>query len=155
MFSAGNDLSIVTWYPPRESDASSPTIQAPAPSSSPPACHEGEEQERRQRHDSGSTEAPSPAHHPPSSPAAAGGPGPADDEATASRAGSGELDTAAHGGTTVTHDSDPGVVVHFAEVVGLAVVPGSLISADKAGTLLERGPSRLISESPFLPSRVG
>lgn len=141
MFSAGNDLSIVTWYRPHETDASPPAAQVPA---SPPTPHE--EQERGWRHDSGSTEELSPALFPPPSPAAQA---PAEDEVAAVRAAGGGVGTAHGGGNTaVTHESDPGIVVHLAEVVGLAAVPGSLVSADMAGRLLERGPDRLIGKYP-------
>lgn len=148
MFSAGNDLSIVTWYPPRETGAPSPSAQVSSSSPSPPTPHEDDDQERRRRHDSGSTDAPSPDPYPPASPAAAVAPAPTNDEAM-----SGKVEHGGNTQTAVAHDSDPGVVVHLAEVVGLAVVPGALISADMAGRLLERGPRRLIGELSCHPLR--
>ena len=129
MFSAGSDLSIVTWYPPRQNaaDAALPHSAQQATASPLPA-------KERQRNHSDSTEEPSPALRSPPSPlsvpsqAAA-----ADDEA---RAG-------------VTQESDPGVVLHLAGVVGMVVVPGGLVSADLAGKLLERGADKLIGEWAF------
>lgn len=121
MFSAAADMSIITWYPPREPDTSGRA------SASPPSPHDGE-QTRLRRHSSGSTEEPSPARLPPPSPA------------TALASNEGSIRTG------VEHENDPGVVVHVAEVVGMAVVPGALVSADAAGRLLERGPSRHIGE---------
>lgn len=144
MFSAGSDLSIVTWYPPREDDDGGATAAAlPHPSqaaaratAASPLTPLEDPQEDRQRHHSGSTDEPSPVHFPPPSPAAA--PVPAaedgddyDDDNVQAR---------------VTHETDPGVVVHVAEVVGMAAVPGGLVSADLVGRLLERGPERLVGE---------
>lgn len=133
MFSAGSDLSVVTWHPPRQdvADAALLPRTAQAVAASPlPSPHDAETEERRRNH-SDSTEEPSPAPLPPPSPSAIPAQAAAaDDEA---RAG-------------VTHESDSGVVVHAAEVVGMAVVPGGLVSADLAGRLLERGPERLIGE---------
>lgn len=122
MFSAGADMSIITWYPPREPDTPGRS------SASLPSRHD-EEQTRLRRHNSGSTEEPSPALLPPPSPA----------PALASSEGGIR--------TGVEHENDPGVVVHVAEVIGMAVVPGALVSADAAGRLLERGPSRHIGEA--------
>ena len=124
MFSAGNDLSIVTWHPPGDADAA-PTPPARAPPS-PLQQQEG----RRQRHDSASTEEPSPPPARPPSPAQAA------QEPTAAEDGSGE----------VAQTNDPGVVVHVAEIVGMVVMPGGVVSADLAGRLLERGPDRLIGK---------
>ncbi|CAM9843940.1 unnamed protein product [Ectocarpus sp. 6 AP-2014] len=129
MFSAGADMSIITWYPPRETGTSGRA------SASPPSPHD-EEQTRLRRHNSGSTEEPSPALLAPPSPA----------PALASNEGGIR--------TGVKHENDPGVVVHVAEVIGIAVVPGALVSADAAGRLLERGPSRHIERHcrQILPS---
>ncbi|CAM9483745.1 unnamed protein product, partial [Ectocarpus fasciculatus] len=105
MFSAGADMSIITWYPPREPDTPGRS------SASLPSRHD-EEQTRLRRHNSGSTEEPSPALLPPPSPA----------PAVASNVGGTR--------TGVEHENDPGVVVHVAEVIGMAAVPGALVSAD-------------------------
>eukprot|EP00752_Nemacystus_decipiens_P004767 g4338.t2 len=131
MFSAASDLSIVTWYPPRESyDTAVPPTLAHAAQASPLEAETP--RARHGRHHSGSTEEPSPAMLPPPSPAemiptASSPPAVGDD---------------VRGG--VAHESDPGVVVHVAGVVGMAVIPGGVISADLAGRVLERGPKKLI-----------
>eukprot|EP00903_Cladosiphon_okamuranus_P008160 g7859.t1 len=132
MFSAGSDLSIVTWYPPRQ-DAASAALLLPhtaqgATASPLPPPHDTEAEERRRTH-SDSTAEPSPAVLPPPSPSAS----PAQAAAVGDEARA-----------WVTHEIDPGVVVHVAGVVGMAVVPGGLVSADVEGRLLERGPERLI-----------
>ncbi|CAM9491345.1 unnamed protein product [Scytosiphon promiscuus] len=155
MFSAGNDLSIVTWYPPLETGAV-PASSAKTPAYSPTLLEE-ENDERQGRHYSGSTEEPSPERLPPPSPAAARLSKAHQSTHVASPGRASARETGPDQGGTVQalHENDPGVVVHVAEVVGLAVVPGGIVSADLAGKLLERGPDRLIEShrNQILPGK--
>lgn len=150
MFSAGDDLSIVTWYPPRETSVlPASSVETPAFA---PTSLEKEKEERQGRHHSRSTEEPSPEYLPPPSPATVAAttrespPPHAVFPARASTRGVGPEQSGSVQ-ALAEHENDPGVVVHVAKVVGLVVVPGGVISADLAGKLLERGPDRLIGES--------
>ena len=164
MFSAASDLSIVTWYPPRETFDTAAPLPLHAASAAAQAAHAASTSPHKaaaaadssqqggwhhQRDHSGSTEAPSPAILPPPSPSATSTPAPAPATAPApasapAAAAVGDNDGDERAG--VAHDIDPGVVVHAAGVVGMIAVPGGVISADQAGKVLERGPKRLIGK---------
>lgn len=128
MFSAGKDLSIVTWYPP---EMASPTSARPA--KSPPATRE-EKKSLRSSQNAGDTQRLSPNTTPPS---------------RTWEDGEGSRVAGGAGGSSAefTHETEPGFVMHVEEVVGLAAIPGALVSADRSGRLLLRGPDRQIGES--------
>ncbi|CAN0425751.1 unnamed protein product, partial [Laminaria digitata] len=107
MFSAGKDLSIVIWYPPRESSASPPTQQQPPHPPTPPSFREND----KAKHNLDSLKPPSPAPAPPSATSTA------DDSAGGAGFTGAENDFQAGG---VTHENEPGVVLHVAGVVGMA-----------------------------------
>lgn len=124
MFSTGEDLSIVTWHPPREI-IPSPAAPTAIPTHTQTLC---DIQALRQRCGSGDTNASSL----PTTPASG---------ATGADSGAGARSVA------VAHENEPGLVLHMAGVVQLAAVPGGLVSADRGGRLVVRGPERFTGES--------
>ena len=140
MFSAGNDLSIVVWYPPRENSAPPPPpSQQHHPLPTVP-LHDKDQGHRSLSHNLDSSQTLSPARAPPSPSSSA------DESGVGVRVAGTEHELDFQTGD-VTHENEPGVVLHVAEVVGMATIPGGIVSADMAGRLVVQGPDRFTGES--------
>lgn len=131
MFSAGKDLSIVIWYPPRESSARLPRQRPHLPTT---PLLEKDQESRGHSRNLDSPQSRSPARAPPSLTSTS-------DESVVDVSFAGTENDFQTG--RVTHKNEPGVVLHVAEVVGMAVIPSGLVSADLAGRLIVQGPDRL------------
>lgn len=121
MLSAGEDLSIVTWHPPTLNSGSQPSATLVATP----------DKDDLQKGNAS-----------PSSPFKKGSTGESDLKSPSREAGGG-----GRYHSTILHETDPGFVQHTAEVVGLAVLPGAVVSADLSGRILVRGPDRLIGKT--------
>lgn len=138
MFSAGEDFSIVTWYPPHDTGA---VLSSPSQSPTSNLTTEGDSTESvAEGHLGDGTRAsavlpPAPLHAHHERPEGGNDPsGDVNDGRTGETAGS------------LNQRHDPGFVMHVAGVIGLSIIPGGIISADSGGRLLMRGPDKLIGK---------
>lgn len=164
MFSASQDLSIVTWYPPRDDGncvirgrtaAISPARRRGAGQSDVPDTsrvdHRGQKFDPSGRHSSSSGRMPGSRGNPQSGSREERLPAQSPKKRMAQPEGG--VDGAEVGGGVTANDgrtqaNDPGFVMHLAGVVGLAVVPVGVISADSSGRVLVRVPDKVIGASP-------
>lgn len=126
-------MSVVTWYPARQCHGGTQINQAnisTSPRESPEDTADGNKKYNN---------ITKPGDAPVSSPATLTGPrdGPV---------GVGVDGKAGGNRANVEHVNDPGFVAHVAGVVGIAVIPGALVSADLGGRLVVRGPETFIGE---------
>lgn len=126
-------MSVVTWYPARQCHGGTQINQANISTSPPESPEDTADGNSKDHHiqKPGGASVSSPAYLP----------GPRD-----GYVGVGVDGKAGGNQASVEHVNDPGFVAHVAGVVGIAVVPGALVSADLGGRLVIRGPDKFIGE---------